>query len=68
MRRLLKESRFKSEMTDVLICPDGETWIHMLINDGLGVVIVITRKGMRIRKYKGHDPVKEALELLQDGQ
>lgn len=54
-------------MTDVLICPEGEFWIHMLINDGLRVVIVITRRGIKVRKYKGEDPVKPALESLEEG-
>ena len=49
-RKQLKISRFKNEMTDIIICPDGETCIHMFVDDGLHVVVVVTKKGIKVKK------------------
>jgi len=38
----------------------------MLINDGLRVVVVVTRKGIKVRKYEGENPIKKALESLEE--
>ena len=55
-------------MTDILICPDGKDFVHMFIDDNLHLVIVVTRKEIKVSKYRGHDPIKKAIETLQGEQ